>query len=91
VRLGPPGSGWLSGGLVDLLTVLRTVGLHVPAAYPPNRASDEQLREFFMGYLNGLKALRHHEIAGDWSRYDRARDEASDRAWRRRVGLEPAE
>jgi hypothetical protein len=91
VRLGPPGAGWLSGGLIDLLTVLRTIGLNVPSVYPPDRASEEQLREFFMGYLDGLKALRHHELAGDWSRFDRARDEASDRAWRRGVGLEPAE
>jgi hypothetical protein len=46
-----------------------------------------QLVEYFSGYLEGLRALRHHELDGDWTRYDRARDDDSDRAWRQRMGI----
>jgi hypothetical protein len=76
VFLGSPSASWLSQDKVDLLDVLRTLGVSAPDVYPPNLASREQLLEFLMGYLDGLKALRQDEIAGDWARYDRAKETA---------------
>jgi hypothetical protein len=91
VFIRPPSVRAGSAGSVDLRRILRVLGRPVPGSLPPDRASLAQLQRFFDGYLCGLRALRHHELSGDWSRFDRARDEASDRAWRRRIGIdEPA-
>ena len=72
VRIGLPSITWFSGGGIDLLYALTTRGLCTPNPLPPNGASQEQRLAWFQGYLDGLRALRHHELAGDWSRYDGA-------------------
>lgn len=72
IRIGPRSITWLSGGAVDLLYALKVRGLQRPAALPPNRASVQQVLNWFQGYLDGLAALRRYELAGDWSKYDEA-------------------
>ncbi len=72
VRIGLPSITWLSGDGIDLRYALERRGLPTPTSLPPNRASQDQLLDWFQGYLDGLRALRHHELAGDWSQYDGA-------------------
>jgi hypothetical protein len=88
VFVGPPSVTARSAGRVDLRRILRVLGLPVPAELPPDRASLPELQDFFAEYLEGLKALRDHELAGDWTRFDRACEDASDRAWRQRMGID---
>lgn len=87
VFVGLPGMTASSGDRVDLRRILRVLGLSGPSSLPPNGAALPQLQEYLDGYLDGLGALRHDILAGDWSRYDRARDDESDRAWRVRLGI----
>jgi hypothetical protein len=92
VFVGLPGLTASSGDRVDLRRILRVLGLPVPSPLPPNGGSLPQMQAYLDGYLGGLRALRHDILGGDWSRYDRARDEESDRAWRQRTGTDqPAE
>jgi hypothetical protein len=87
VRIGLPSITWVSGGAVDLLSAPKIRRLPAPVTLPPNRASQQQLLNWFQGYLDGLAALRHEELPGDWTRAGRAKDEASDAAWRRRTRM----
>ncbi|MHB1571896.1 MAG: hypothetical protein ACYC0H_22195 [Solirubrobacteraceae bacterium] len=88
VMIGPPWITSLSEENVDLRRVLSARGMPVPNSRPPNRATRTQLLHYFRGYLEGLAELRQDELAGDWSKYDEAKDAASDAAWRRRRELE---
>lgn len=88
VMVGPPWITWLSDEKVDLRRVLSVRGLPVPGSRPPNRATRTQLLHYFRGYLEGLAKLRQDELAGDWTKYDVAKDAASDAEWRRRRELE---
>jgi hypothetical protein len=85
VFVGLPGMTASSGDRVDLRRILRVLGLPVPSSLPPNGASLPQMHAYLDGYLDGLRALRHDILGGDWRRYDRARDDESDRAWRQRM------
>jgi hypothetical protein len=80
VFVGLPGMTGSSGDRVDLRRILRVLGLPVPSPLPPNGTSLNQMLAYLDGYLNGLRALRHDILGGDWSRYDRAREQASDQA-----------
>lgn len=87
VFVGLPGMTAFSGDRVDLRRILGVLGLSVPSSLPPNGGSPPQMQAYVDGYLNGLRALRHDILSGDWSRYDRARDDESDRVWRQRMGI----